>query len=204
MAGFSKEALTELQEKVVRYAKGTKAETLVRILLAARQVFFGMGQTATLFLPRLRRLDGETQPATFIFSGTAAISPELTDNPHVTLLSGQLEESYERLKIYVQRGDAFRGSKTAFAKAHALEAAIRWIEHLLPQVAASHHKVLLVTYQIFASDVWNRLSKFHNLLIPYIDSNGNPQAHTSLFRRTQWLKPVSGSHLCCLSWVKSL
>lgn len=177
-AGFDHEKLIELAAALDRYAAETKAGMLVRSLLKGNSIYFCVGKTLELILPRLKQLGGTDQPATFLFSGTAALSPEVTENPRIRLLPDQLEEDYSRLTIFAQRGDAVNFSKTGLLKPSNLNAAVQWLKDHLPEISQRHRKVLLVTHKIYAAVLWEQLSEFYRVLIPYCD--GQEQSRSLL------------------------
>lgn len=171
-AGFCKEKLNAALEVFQRCDADTTAEELICTLLHAEVLYFGVGQTFSVFLPRLRKLGGDGQPATVIFSGTAQLSPEVTQNPDLVLVSNQLVETYERLQINVQRGDLFKTSKTGMSSLNNRMVLLSWLRKMLPELAQRHHRILLVTYKEYAAELWRRLSEFHHVLTPYINGMG--------------------------------
>lgn len=174
-AGFQVGPLEELREKLLAYANGTKAEQIVETLLTCNHCYSAVANTVSIFLPRLKRLHGWEHPATFIFSGTATLSPELTDNPHIHLLNDCWEESYARLTFYSQRGDAIKPSKTDFRRGGHLQAIAHWISHVITQMQDKHQRILVVTFKEFSEPLWNMLQPYHNILLPYIDGCDCPQ-----------------------------
>ena len=96
-AGFLADDLSRLQNKLLAYAEGTKAERIVSALLSGDSAYHCTDQTFPLSIPRLKQIDKTSQLATFIFSGTAPLSPELADSPDVTVLpQAAFEESYTK------------------------------------------------------------------------------------------------------------
>lgn len=87
-AGFCEVKLRASLEAFRRCSIDTTAEEITNALLKAKELYFGVGQTFSLFLPKLRTLGGDGQPATVIFSGTAQLSPEVTWNPDIVIVSG--------------------------------------------------------------------------------------------------------------------
>lgn len=71
------------------YFRDTRASNLLRVV-QGQHTYYAVGQTLSVFFPRLRKLSREHQPATVIFSGTATLSPELSGNPDVSLLPNQM------------------------------------------------------------------------------------------------------------------
>lgn len=172
-AGFSLDSLEELQEKLSQYATGTLAEKIVTAIQSADTGYFTIDQTTSLMLPQLILPDMISHLSTFIFSGTATLSPEVTNNPDVYMLPTNLEESYDRLKIYIQRGDDFTASKTGLVRQGNLQAVISWLKYIIPQCAQAHRKILLVTYKSVSEILWWQLKEFHDILIPYTDRSGS-------------------------------
>lgn len=179
-AGLDQKDLQVLLDALNTYADNTKAANIVQALLGEKSMYYSAGQTLEFFLPQLIHLDHSNQFATFIFSGTARLSPEITANPQITMLSNVLDETFERLTIKVQHGDAFNISRTAFAGAQRnIAAAIQWLHDILPEISQRHDKVLLVTYKKYAASLWAQLSKFRKLLVPYY-SNGTEEPQATL------------------------
>lgn len=181
-AGFDQTKLEDLQATLQEYTKSkVEARKIVRELLHIGYGYLAVGQTTAFVMPRLNVLHGEGQPATILFSGTAALSPEVIENPNIKVLPDLMEESYARLKIVVQHGDAFKVSKTALSENANFLAMVTWLREILAELSLRHNKVLVVTYQMFASSLWHQLSELHDWLIPYIDGAGNPQDKTPYF-----------------------
>jgi len=180
-AGFITENLKTSLEDLKQYAEGTLAGDLVDVLLSDHNIYYAVGQSFSLFLPRLKKIDTSSQLATFIFSGTAVLSPEVADNPGIALLTDEFEESYQRLTVFTQRGDGFSASKTALDSYRNREGVLEWLRFILPQLATRHKKVLMVTYQNKAADLWAQLTEFQDILIPYIDNEGHPSAMLPYF-----------------------
>lgn len=180
-AGFQVDELKKLQEQVFAYAKETTAERILKELSSDGYRYLTVGKTISLSTPRLKALNGEGQPATILFSGTAALSPEVTGNPNMVVQPDLMKASYERLTIMIQRGDVFNASKTSMSQGGNFLAIVEWLRHRLDQVSSRHDKILLVTYKQFAKSLWYQLSPFHDLLVPYINEDGKPQAWLPYF-----------------------
>ena len=178
-AGFQPEAFAELQKMVAERFPHSPAESLLAALSSNDQILYNSDHFDTLSFPRLRSFS--PGPATFLFSGTAELAPELTQDPHVTMLSLPWAETFERLTIHVQRGDVLRTSKTALSTRRNRAALVAWLKAHLPELICGHKKVLLVTYQSYAAELWAELSDFQDGLIPYIDGSGHPQAKLPYF-----------------------
>lgn len=176
-AGFTTEQLEHLTSLLVKYLGTTDHPSiqLAGILKSAESTYFAVGQDFSLFFPRLRKICGEGQPATFLLRGTASLSPELSRNPDIKCFPDQSLESFGRLQINVQRGDSFNSSKSGLLKKQNRAALVSWFRYILPQIAQNHKKILLVTYKGYAEAFWNSLHDFHDLLIPYIGNDGQPQ-----------------------------
>lgn len=171
-AGFNPVSLQELLEAIECYSQGTKAQKIVKSLLDSQHLYYYVGQTTELFAPRLKKIAGKGQPATFIFSGTAQLSPEVMENSEIQVLESPVDESFERMEIVIQRGDAWNASKTGLKRAGNLNAAVQWLQEILPDILKRHNRVLLVSYQTYAEALWSRLDEFHSHLIPYVDGSG--------------------------------
>ena len=174
-AGFCEVKLRASLEAFRRCSIDTTAEEITNALLKAKELYFGVGQTFSLFLPKLRTLGGDGQPATVIFSGTAQLSPEVTWNPDIVIVSGQLEETYERLQLNVQRGDLFKGTKTGMKNSNNCVILLCWLKEMLPELMRRHRRILLVTYKEHAAELWGQLPGFHDVLIPYINGIGEAE-----------------------------
>lgn len=179
--GFNRDDLADYWKKLEEYLPGSKAGRIVHALLTAKYVLFSTRNVDTLSIPSLRKLSGENQPATFLFSGTATIAPEVIRNPEIHTRKTTWTEDFSRLQVFIQRGDAFSTSKTAFAKKRNQDAAILWLREALAKLIIYNPKVLLVTYQRIAGLLWNALEEFHDHLIPYIDGEGKPQPKLPYF-----------------------
>ena len=174
-AGFQPSSLQKLKEKLKAYAPDTRAEQVVNTLLECNHCYSAVANTVSIFLPRLKELHGLDRPATFIFSGTATLSPELTHNSNIRVLNDCWEESYSRLTFYSQRGDAVKPSKTDFRRSGHLQAIALWISHVITQMREKHQRILVVTFKEFSEPLWSMLQKDHDILLPYIDGCGCPQ-----------------------------
>lgn len=180
-AGFQAERLKQAQDGFRSYGTELLAEQLTNTLLQSNQFYFGVDQTFSLFLPRLKQLDGKNQPATVIFSGTAQLSPEVTANSAVIMLPSLLEESYQRLHIFVQRGDIFSATKTGMRKPANRRVLLTWLQEMLPQLIQRHSTILLVTYKEHSAELWGQLAQFHSHLLPYINGLGDKDARLPYF-----------------------
>lgn len=174
-AGFTTDALRKLKAAITGYtgAEHHEATRLIDAVLSSQGACFAIGRETTLFFPRLREMHGPGQPAVFLFSGTTSLSPELFKNPDIRVLPDRNLESFQRLTIHIQRGDAFSSTKAGLSKKQNRAAVAAWLRHILPQL--EHHRVLAVTYKSCAQVIWKDLADFRELLIPYINSAGHEQ-----------------------------
>ena len=181
-AGFLADDLDCLRDKLLDYAEATKAERIVNALVSDERAYHSIGQTFMLSIPRLKKIDKTSRLATFLFSGTATLSPEVTNNPDVTVLDdAMLEESYVRLKTIAQRGDGFTATKTGLTSGRNRDGILEWLHSILPPLAERHRKLLVVTYQSAAEWLWTQLSEYQDHLIPYIDNENRPTAKLPYF-----------------------
>ena len=181
-AGFQQTYLELLQEKLIAYSENTRAETLISALLSERSIYHSTDHTFSLFVPRLKQIDAHSQLSVTIFSGTAMLSPELTNNPDVTVVADAIfEESYARLKIVAQQGDGCSASKTSLANGRNREIVLEWLRSILPSLTKRHRKLLVVTYQRLSEWLWLQLAEYQDSLIPYIDNEGCPTAKLPYF-----------------------
>jgi len=181
-AGIMEDDLAYLQTCLTQYADHSKAEGIVNALLSGGNVYQSTDRSFTIFSPRLKKVDVKSHLATFIFSGTASLSPELAGNPEVHLFTDELPcESYARLKIVAQRGDGFSASKIALESGKNREGVLQWLRCILPPLAERHRKILAVTYQTIAEWLWQQLSDYQSSLIPYIDSENQPTSKLPYF-----------------------
>lgn len=173
-AGFTPEKLDALQKQVSEHVGSDNHASLqlINAIMMAQNTYYAVERDFSLFSPRIRILHGKTQPATFLFSGTASLSPELSHNPDIQSFHDRNLESFQRLHIHVQRGDVFNASKSGLAKPKNLSSIISWLHFILPQVVQTHKKVLLVTYKSYSIILRNALQDFLDVLIPYIGADG--------------------------------
>ena len=182
-AGFTAEELQTLKKQITSYL-GTENHPSFRLvdqLLSNQNAYYAVGQDISIFYPRLRRLNSASQPATFLFSGTAILSPELSRNPNIISLPDPKLESFERLHIHVQRGDSFNSSKTGMKRSPNRAALTAWLKYVLPEISQRHSKILVATYKEQSEAFWLALKEWHHLLIPFIDSDGQPQEQLPYF-----------------------
>lgn len=160
-AGFKNDQLTELMTRLEEYQaqRSSKAGKLATALLTDNGKLTCFGKNFELASPSLHTIRADTPLRTFIFSGTAQLIPQLTDNPNVTLLDTNFQESYARLTIHVQRDSVLKTSRTGLQTTGALEALVLWLQVLLPELAQTHGRVLLVSYKRMARRVWELLGK---------------------------------------------
>lgn len=160
-AGFKNDQLTELMTRLEDYQAqpSCKAGKLASALLTDNGKLSCFGKNFELASPSLHTIRADTSLRTFIFSGTAQLIPQLTDNPNVTLLDTNFQESYARLTIHVQRDSILKTSRTGLQTTGALEALVLWLQVLLPELAQTHGRVLLVSYKRMARRVWELLGE---------------------------------------------
>ena len=160
-AGFKNDQLTELMTRLEDYQAqpSCKAGKLASALLTDNGKLSCFGKNFELASPSLHTIRADTPLRTFIFSGTAQLIPQLTDNPNVTLLDTNFQETYARLTIHVQRDSVLKTSRTGLQTAGALEALVLWLQVLLPELAQTHGRVLLVSYKRMARRVWELLGE---------------------------------------------
>lgn len=93
-AGFTPEKLRNFAALLEEYLgkKSHFSSRLINVLKDTESAYYAVGQDFTLFFPRIKKIHGEGQPATFLFSGTASLSPELSQNPNITCLPDQNSE----------------------------------------------------------------------------------------------------------------
>ena len=166
-AGFKHDDLAELLTRLEEYQaqRSSKAGKLATALLADNGKFSCFGKNFELASPSLHTIRADTPLRTFIFSGTAQLIPQLTDNPNVTLLDTNFQESYARLTIHVQRDSVLKTSRTGLQTTGALEALVLWLQVLLPELAQTHGRVLLVSYKRMARRVWELLGEEYQQLV---------------------------------------
>ena len=166
-AGFKHDDLAELLTRLEEYQaqRSSKAGKLATALLTDNGKFSCFGKNFELVSPSLHTIRADTPLRTFIFSGTAQLIPQLTDNPNVTLLDTNFQESYARLTIHVQRDSVLKTSRTGLQTTGALEALVLWLQVLLPELAQTHGRVLLVSYKRMARRVWELLGEEYQQLV---------------------------------------
>ena len=174
-AGFDPESLNKLKSELLAYAENTCAEKIVDTLLNRSNSYFAVEQSVSIFLPRLKVIHGEDKPATFIFSGTASLSPELANNSTIRILDDPWHESYARLTFYAQHGEAVSASKTGLQRGGQLQVAAMWVSNIIDIQKMKHQKFLVVTFKAFSEQLWTMLQEWHDRIIPYIDGCGDPQ-----------------------------
>lgn len=182
-AGLDGAALQPLREHLEEYTHSQESESirLLDMLEGEGPFLYSRGKTFMISCPRARCIKAEHQPATFLFSGTVHLSPELCSNPAIDVLDIRMEEEFSHLKIVSLTSDSLRVSKTAFQSGKALNVLLVWLRCLLPSLTIQHEKILLVTYQEYAKILWEQLGEYQDSLIPYIDGTGTPQERLPYF-----------------------
>ena len=176
-AGFAPERLDNLTALLMDYLGPMNHPSIqmTDVLKEAESAYYAVGQDFSLFVPRLRKICRKNQPATFLFSGTASLSPELSQNPDIRSFPEQNLESFQRLRINIQRGDLFNASKSGLTRKQNLFSVIAWLQYILPQMALNHKRILVVTYKSYAKELWSALGSFQHMLIPYIGASGEAE-----------------------------
>lgn len=130
-AGVNSKQLKELDTLLVKYGICFAAQKLTGALIRNGGAYYNVGQGVSIAFPRLVPFDDSAEFMTFIFSGTAELAPEITENASIRLLADTMEESYGRFTVHVQRGDGFSASKTALRSATNLYAAAAWVRYII-------------------------------------------------------------------------
>ena len=181
-AAFDWSKLDPFCDQLEHYAGPRSDEIIETVSVLSKQpAAYQIGQEHELTVPHCRPFDIRDDLRTFILSGSAFLSPELYENPEVDIPSANVQESYQRLTIHVQRSDTrFSVSKTAMANKTTRNVLTVWLKNKLSGMAG--HKVLVVTYKGYAKELWDALSEFHDRLIPLqADDNSGPKESLSYF-----------------------
>ena len=181
-AAFDWSKLDPFCDQLERYAGSRSDEIIETVSVLSKQPSaYQIGQEHELTVPHCRPFDIRDDLRTFILSGSAFLSPELYENPEVDIPSANVQESYQRLTIHVQRSDSrFSVSKTAMAHKPTRNVLTVWLKNKLSGMAG--HKVLVVTYKGYAKELWDALSEFHDRLIPLqADDNSGPKESLPYF-----------------------
>ena len=176
-AGLSPQKLKKLKEDILNYAGAESGKEIVDLLdtmSTCSHAYYGAGQEPSIFFPRICQLNTPLL-STFLFSGTANITPEVMLNPNIKVLDNDCHESFQRLTIHTVQTDAFRVSRTALQSGMNYAAMVAWLKELLPMLGERHHKILVVTYKPYAERLWWDLRTFHDMLIPYVAPDGSYQ-----------------------------
>ena len=175
-AAFDWSKLDPFCDQLEHYAGPRSDEIIETVSVLSKQpAAYQIGQEHELTVPHCRPFDIRDDLRTFILSGSAFLSPELYENPEVDIPSADVQESYQRLTIHVQRSDTrFSVSKTAMANKTTRNVLTVWLKNKLSGMAG--HQVLVVTYKGYAKELWDALSEFHDRLIPLqADDNSGPK-----------------------------
>ena len=181
-AAFDWSKLDPFCDQLEHYAGPRSDEIIETVSVLSKQpAAYQIGQEHELTVPHCRPFDIRDDLRTFILSGSAFLSPELYENPEVDMPSANVQESYQRLTIHVQRSDTrFSVSKTAMANKTTRNVLTVWLKNKLSGMAG--HKVLVVTYKGYAKELWDALSEFHDRLIPLqADDNSGPKESLPYF-----------------------
>ena len=187
--GFRFDSLEKLHNKIVSSAKNRSAAQKFNALFAgflqSKSVYYLKNRDVSIVLPRLKRVTGDNMPATFIFSGTAGLIPELAQNPEIQMLDTPLDVDYSRVTFHVQRGNDFNFTKTASFHNYNLTGAIAWAKNCLSGTLAQHDKVFVMTYKDHAPEVWDALKEeFSERIIPYQERDGQKPFRVPYFGGT--------------------
>lgn len=181
-AAFDWSKLDPFCDQLEHYAGPRSDEIIETVSVLSKQpAAYQIGQEHELTVPHCRPFDIRDDLRTFILSGSAFLSPELYENPEVDIPSADVQESYQRLTIHVQRSDTrFSVSKTAMANKTTRNVLTVWLKNKLSGMAG--HQVLVVTYKGYAKELWDALSEFHDRLIPLqADNNSGPKESLPYF-----------------------
>lgn len=181
-AAFDWSKLDPFCDQLEHYAGPRSDEIIETVSVLSKQpAAYQIGQEHELTVPHCRPFDIRDDLRTFILSGSAFLSPELYENPEVDIPSADVQESYQRLTIHVQRSDTrFSISKTAMANKTTRNVLTVWLKNKLSGMAG--HQVLVVTYKGYAKELWDALSEFHDRLIPLqADDNSGPKESLPYF-----------------------
>ena len=181
-AAFDWSKLDPFCDQLEHYAGPRSDEIIETVSVLSKQpAAYQIGQEHELTVPHCRPFDIRDDLRTFILSGSAFLSPELYENPEVDIPSADVQESYQRLTIHVQRSDTrFSVSKTAMANKTTRNVLTVWLKNKLSGMAG--HQVLVVTYKGYAKELWDALSEFHDRLIPLqADDNSGPKESLPYF-----------------------
>ena len=181
-AAFDWSKLDPFCDQLEHYAGPRSDEIIETVSVLSKQpAAYQIGQEHELTVPHCRPFDIRDDLRTFILSGSAFLSPELYENPEVDIPSANVQESYQRLTIHVQRSDTrFSVSKTAMANKTTRNVLTVWLKNKLSGMAG--HQVLVVTYKGYAKELWDALSEFHDRLIPLqADDNSGPKESLPYF-----------------------
>ncbi len=74
-----------------------------------------------------------------------------------------------------------RTTRTSLQSLAAKEALFIWLTSVLPALGVQHEKLLVVTYQEFSQEFWDRLEEYHCALIPFVDGTGEAQPRLPYF-----------------------
>ena len=181
-AAFDWSKLDPFCDQLEHYAGPRSDEIIETVSVLSKQpAAYQIGQEHELTVPHCRPFDIRDDLRTFILSGSAFLSPELYENPEVDIPSANVQESYQRLTIHVQRSDTrFSVSKIAMANKTTRNVLTVWLKNKLSGMAG--HQVLVVTYKGYAKELWDALSEFHDRLIPLqADDNSGPKESLPYF-----------------------
>lgn len=196
--GFDFESLERLLSRIVTSSRNRsttrKFRSLLTGIIQGEHKYFLKNRDISIMVPRLKQITGENMPATFIFSGTADLIPELAQNPEIQMLDTPLDVDFSRLTFHIQRGNEFNFTKTASFHDYNLEGAIEWAQSCISGTLSQHDKVFVMTYRDHAPEVWEALKgEFGNRLVPYQERDGSDPYRVPYFGGTNG----SNNYLSC-------
>lgn len=140
----------------------------------------------SLLCPKIHSLSGENKPATFIFSGTANLLPELRENKDVHYLrDAEYMPDYSRLTLHIQRDPAIRFSKSASETLKNYAGILGWVNECLSESRKRHSKAMVVSYKSLAPRLWDDLKgRYDDFIVPHTDRDGKASNRVPYFGGT--------------------
>ena len=179
-AGFTEEGICQLCEALVEYdtASGEVWRRKLTALLYEASMFI-KAHEACVIIPTRKKPDSTI--STSFLSGSATLSPELSENPDLDCMDTSTHESYAHLTIRIQKTEVFGVTKTAMQQKGNRQAVLCWLRYVLTQIPGDA-KILVVTYKNHAVQFWKELDEFRDRLIPLqSDDDGSPKASLPYF-----------------------
>lgn len=179
-AGFTEEGVHQLCEALTEYDMATGKEWRQKLAaLLYEASLFIRAREACVIVPTRKKPDSTL--STSFLSGSAALSPELSENPDLDCMDTFIHESYAHLTIRIQQTEVFGVTKTAMQQKGNRQAVLCWLRYVLTQIPGDA-KILVVTYKTHADQFWKELDEFHDRLIPLqSDEDGSPKASLPYF-----------------------